>query len=73
VLTPGNAFHGLRINRRTELRNAQLKYARWLIGHSVTNGTPGITVSEGVYLGLKPRELAAAVLLTDAGDDDEEW
>ena len=73
ALSKGNAFHGLRYNPRTEYRKVDLKYARWLVGHSVTNGTPGIEVSEGVYLGLKPRELAAAVLVSDAGEDDEDW
>lgn len=73
ALSKGNAYHGLRYNRRTELRNVELKYARWLVGHSVTNGTAGIEVSEGIYLGLKPRELAAAVLVSDVGEDDEDW
>ncbi len=73
ALEKGNAYHGLRINRRTELRKVETKYARWLIGHSVKPGNGGIEVSEGVYLGLKPRELAAAVLITDDGEDDEEW
>lgn len=73
ALEKGNAFHGLRINRRTELRKVETKYARWIVGHSVQPGNGGLEVSEGVYLGLKPRELAAAVLLTDDGEDDEEW
>lgn len=73
ALSKGNAYHGLRYNRRTELRKVETKYARWLVGHSVTNGTPGITVSEGIYLGLKPRELVAAVLVSDAGEEDEDW
>ena len=36
-------------------------------------GTAGIEVSEGVYLGLKPGELAAAVLESDAGEDNQGW
>ncbi len=74
ALTKGNAYHGLRYNRRTELRKVEPKYARWLIGHSVTNGTPGIEVSEGVYLGLKPRDLVAAVRASDEDEDEaQDW
>lgn len=62
-MSSGNAWHGFRSNRRTELRAAPAKYARWLIGHSVRTGTPGISVSEGRYLGLVPEDLVDAVLL----------
>jgi hypothetical protein len=48
------------------------KYARWLVATTVTNGTAGIEVSEGVYLGLKAGELAAAVLESDAGEDNQD-
>lgn len=60
-MTPDNAYHGLRYNRRTELGGVNAKYARWLTEHSVLSGTPGITVSEGVYQGLVPPELVQAV------------
>lgn len=60
-MTPNNAYHGLRYNRRTELHGVNVKYARWLCEHSVLSGTPGITVSEGVYQGLIPAELVRAV------------
>jgi hypothetical protein len=56
-----NAHRGLRCNRRTELFEVSVKYARWLCEHSVLTGTPGITVSEGVYQGLVPQELVRAV------------
>lgn len=55
--------HGFRSNRPTELRTAPDKYARLLTGHSVRTGTPGISVSEGRYLGLVPEDLVNAVLL----------
>jgi hypothetical protein len=73
ALSKGNAYHGLRYNRRTELRKVETKYARFLVGHSITKGTPGIEVSEGVYLGIKPRDLVEAVLLSDDGEEDEDW
>jgi integrase len=60
-MSPHNARHGFRQNRRTELRTVHDKYARWLVGHSVLSGTPGISVSEGQYLGLVPEDLVAAV------------
>jgi hypothetical protein len=56
-----DAYHGLRYNRRTELFEVSVKYARWLGEHSVLTGTPGITVGEGVYQGLVPQELVRAV------------
>lgn len=60
-MTSDNAYHGLRYNRRTELYGVSAKYGRWLTEHSVLSGTPGITVSEGVYQGLVPPELVRAV------------
>lgn len=57
----GNAWHGFRPNRRTEYRRVHNKYARFLVGHSIATGTPGITVSEGRYLGIVPEDLVAAV------------
>lgn len=65
-LPPDNKWHGFRYNRRTELRKVEVKYARWLVGHSVHNGTPGITVSEGRYLGLVPEDLVAGALIEPA-------
>lgn len=65
-LLPDNKWHGFRYNRRTELRKVEVKYARWLVGHSVHNGTPGITVSEGRYLELVPEDLVAGALIEPA-------
>lgn len=60
-LPPNNAWHGYRNNRRTEYRRVHDKYARFLVGHSIHSGTPGITVSEGRYLGIVPEDLVEAV------------
>ena len=54
-------YHGYRSKRRTDFVNTELKYARFLIGHSIRTATPGISVSESVYLGIVPEELAHAV------------
>lgn len=69
-MTPKNAYHGLRYNRRTELFGVSAKYGRWLTEHSVLSGTPGITVSEGVY--LVPPELVRAVRV-ESPDWDDAW
>ena len=71
-MTIDNAFHGLRYNRRTELYGVSAKYARWLGEHSVLSGTPGITVSEGVYQGLVPPELVR-VARTEAPKWEDAW
>jgi hypothetical protein len=48
-----------------------VKYARWLGEHSVLAGTPGITVSEGVYQSLVPQEPVRAVQIEAPGWDAE--
>jgi hypothetical protein len=60
-LPPKNQWHGFRLNRRTEYRTVHDKYGRFLVGHSIHTGTPGITVSEGRYMGLVPKDLVQAV------------
>jgi len=70
-LSKGNKWHGFRANRRTEYRYVHDKYGRWLVGHSIRSGTPGITVSEGRYLGLVPEDLVKAVMLGDAQGEEE--
>lgn len=60
-LPPKSQWHGFRVNRRTEYRKVHDKYGRFLVGHSIRTGTPGITVSEGRYLGIVPEDLVAAV------------
>lgn len=60
-LPKNSAWHGFRNNRRTEYRTVHDKYGRFLVGHSIHTGTPGITISEGRYLGIIPDDLVEAV------------
>lgn len=62
-LGKGDGGHGYRKMRRTDFRKVDVKHARFLVGHSIRTGTPGITVSEGIYLGLVPEDLVEAVLM----------
>jgi hypothetical protein len=70
-MSPDNAWHGFRQNRRTELRGVHDRYARWLVGHSVLSGTPGITVSGGRYPGIVAEDLVAAVRVVPADGEGE--
>lgn len=60
----GGGFQEVTVGR------VETKYARWLVGHSVTKGTAGISVSEGVYLGLVPEDLVAAVGTWESSEDE---
>lgn len=67
--SPNNTWHGFQQNRRTEFRMLHDKYARWLVGHGVLSGTPGITVSEGQCPGRMAEDLVAAVRV-ETGEPD---
>jgi hypothetical protein len=71
-MSPNNALHGLRSNRKTELLRAPAKYSRWLTEASVLSGNSGITVHEGVYQGFVPPELVK-VVLTEAPEWNDDW
>ncbi|MGH7578326.1 MAG: hypothetical protein ACREM1_24830 [Longimicrobiales bacterium] len=53
------------VRSANRLRKVETKYGRFLLGHSINAGTPGIEVSEGryLYLGLVPEDLVAAAAI----------
>lgn len=54
-VSPGNAWHGFRITRRTEYRSVHDRYGGRLVGHSVHTGTPALPFRRAATSASFPR------------------